>query len=159
LAGELLDASIQFLKSERPTPETGTLGFGRGQNGVDLLLDGWSVAEPWGVWSERPHAGLRLPVGSKRGRWKVELTFLAFGVNGMIPIEVVEPSESEPIRWEVPANQPIQKEVWIESHLSDATLRFACPKAASPASLGIAEDLRQLGIGLISMELIGPVGE
>jgi len=158
LAGELLDRTIHFSKSRREVSvkEQYTFRFRAGDAGIDLLLDGWSLAETWGTWSDGPRAGLRLPVGTKRGPWKTIITFRAFGKEGTVPVEITVPSSSQITKWRVAANQVVQKELCVESQSTDILLRFAFPGATSPMSLGLSDDRRCLGVGLISMDLTEP---
>ncbi|MGH6727985.1 MAG: glycosyltransferase [Pseudolabrys sp.] len=155
-AGELLDRAIQFSKvrSQAAAKEQNKYRFRAGDAGIDLLLDGWSFAENWGTWSDGPRAGLRLPIGRKRGLWKAAIAFRAFGKDGIVPVEVSVPSSPEVTTARVAANRDARIELRVESNGSDMDLRFAFPAAASPISLGQGDDLRELGIGLLSMELV-----
>jgi len=158
LAGELLDQAIHFSKYRREVSakEQNTFRFRAGDGGIDLLLDGWSVAETWGTWSDGPRAGLRLPVGTKRGLWKAIITFQAFGKKGSVPVEITMPLSTQLTTWRVATNQVVQKELCVESQSTDIPLRFACPDAISPIELGLSNDRRCLGIGLISIDLTAP---
>lgn len=158
ISGGQLDRAILFSKSRRQTSplEQNTFGFRAGDAGIDLLLDGWSFAETWGTWSDGPCAGLRLPVGTKKGPWKAIITFQAFGKEGTVPVEITVPSSSQITAWRVAANQAVQKELCVESQSTDILLRFSFPGATSPLSLGVSNDRRCLGIGLISLDLTEP---
>ena len=158
LAGELLDQAIHFSNFRREVlaKEQTAFRFRSGDEGIDLLLDGWSIAEPWGIWSDGPCAALRLPVGTKRGQWKAIITFQAFGKKRTVPLELTMPSSSQVTTWRVAANQVVQKELCVESQCTDTVLRFAFPEAISPKRLGLSDDRRCLGIGLISMDLTEP---
>jgi hypothetical protein len=157
LAGTLLDQSIGFRHDRKETPTGGhrSFRFSAGEAGVDLLLDGWSIAEPWGTWSVGDYAGLRLPVAVKQGLWKVVLTFRVFGKWRPVPVEIAEPAAAR-ASWRVSKRRIVKKELIIESHSADVVLRFAFPKAASPLSLGKSEDRRRLGMGLIALDLTEP---
>jgi glycosyltransferase involved in cell wall biosynthesis len=158
LVGELLDRAIQFSKSRREASakEQNTFRFRAGDAGIDLLLDGWSFAETWGTWSDGPRAGLRLPVGGMRGPWKAIITFRAFGKGGTVPVEITVPSSPQITTARVAVNQVVRIELRVESDATDILLRFAFPGATSPMSLGVSNDRRNLGIGLISMDLTEP---
>ena len=157
-AGELLDRAIQFSKSrpEASVREQNTFRFRAGDAGIDLLLDGWSFAETWGTWSDGPSAGLRLPVGRKRGPWKAIITFRAFGKEGTVPVEITVPSSPQATTGRVAVNQVVRIELRVESDATDIALRFAFPEATSPMSLGLGDDRRCLGMGLISLDLTEP---
>jgi len=159
LAGELLDQAISFQRSrpETPTADQGSFRFSAGEAGIDLLLDGWSIAEPWGTWSVGPQAGLRLPVAASKGLWKAVMTFRVFGKRGSVPVEISVPA-SAPATWHVPARQIVTKEFHVTSQSADVVVRFGFPQATSPMALRESDDRRRLGIGLVSLDLIGPGG-
>jgi len=158
-AGELLDRAIDW-SIRRPAEamyQQSKFKFCIGESGIDLLSAGWSFAEKWGIWSDALQARLRLPVGAKRGRWKATITFIAFGKdNTIVPVEVSPGTTSQPTAWSVPANKVVRKELSVESDSADIILQLAFPNAASPFELGLSDDRRRLGIGLISMDMTQP---
>lgn len=159
LAGELLDQAIAFQRSRNETTTNRfSFRFRAGDAGIDLLLDGWSSAEQWGTWSVGQQAGLRLPVAAKEGRWKAVLTFCTFGKDENVPVELTIPASSQELTWYVPVRQVVTKELYVVSQSADVVLRFALPNAISPLSLGESADRRRLGIGLVSLDLIGSDG-
>jgi glycosyltransferase involved in cell wall biosynthesis len=157
LAGDLLDQAIRHLRSRgrAHAGETGAFRFRAGDAGIDLLLGGWSVAESWGTWSDgSTAAALRVPAGSKRGRRKAVFTFRTFGRPGTVPVEVLVASSSAKTTWTVPANEMVQRELCLEDQSADdVVLRFSLPEATSPKKLGLGEDRRNLGMGLVSLDL------
>jgi len=159
VAGELLDSAIRLMRSgpDGSTVASTSFRFEIAEAGIDLLLDGWSLAEAWGTWSERSRAGLRLPVGRMVGRWKVVLTFQAFGAKRKPTIDVSVPAESRAMTWRVARNTRLREEFWVESRGDDVVLRFDLPDATSPKNLGTGHDRRSLGIALIALELTEPV--
>ena len=123
--------------------------------GIDLLGVGWSSPETWGTWSDGPRAALRLPVGAKRGKWKANITFRTFGKEGReVTVYVTTSTAPERSEWLIPANRIVQEELSVESDSSDVILYFAFPGLTSPRELGISDDSRYLGVGLISLELM-----
>jgi glycosyltransferase involved in cell wall biosynthesis len=156
-AGALLGQAINW--SRRGQPQNGlhqeaTFHFRAGGMGIDLLVTGWSSAENWGTWSDGRFATLRLPVSGYRGAWKANITFTAFGKEGTeVRLKVGDDSASPSIMWTVPAQRVVQKELHVESQLTDVTLQFSLPNAISPFQLGVSTDRRLLGIGLISLNL------
>jgi hypothetical protein len=153
--GVLLDQVIGW--STRPadaTDRAARFDFWQGGSGIDLLGPGWSFAENWGTWSAAPRAELRLPLGGKRGRRKAIVTFQVFGKErARMPLEVTLDSSPQKFRWLLPTNVVVRQELSVESAGSDVMLAFACPDAVSPSQLGLNDDPRRLGIGLISLDL------
>jgi GT2 family glycosyltransferase len=159
IAGDLLDQAIALAhrRSREAIAEPSEFGFGAGEPGVDLLLEGWSAAEEWGIWSDGAQAQIRLPVGSRNGIWKVELTFQAFGkVGSTVEVAADLQATSGAWNWLCPANQVLQKELTVNSHGTDVVLQFTKGDLTSPAEIGISDDCRQLGVGLIRLELKRP---
>lgn len=113
--------------------------------GADALLSGgWSLPESWGTWSDGPEALLDLPL--PEGRWRVDLSLRGFPAGA--PPRVVATQAGV---------------VLAETRLSEGTLRLVVPgggqvslllpDAASPASLGLGEDGRQLSAGLLALSV------
>jgi glycosyltransferase involved in cell wall biosynthesis len=156
VAGELLDRAIDWSMRgpENAVDQQSPFHFQLGGTGVDLLVTGWSSAETWGTWSDRPIATLRLPVAARGGTWKANITFKAFGKEeAEVMVNVTVHPSSQSTVWTVPANQVVQKELRVESLSSDVLLQFSLPGATSPFELAVGADRRLLGIGLISLEL------
>lgn len=156
LAGSLLDQAIRW-STRRPavTAEPSLISFCVGETGVDLLMQGWSTsAEAWGIWSVADVASLRLPISAKPGRWKASFTFRTFGKqDGKISIEVGLMNSSIGETWMVTANEVAREELIIEVGPPDKLLHFTILDRKSPSELGMGDDDRRLGIGLVSMEL------
>lgn len=129
--------------------------FGVGMPGVACLIFGWSVPERWGTWSDGSRAKLRLPVSDRYGRWRAVLTCKAFGA-GDRPVSTYVRSgfDGNEIKWEIPANTIVQKEIELECKGSDITLQFSFPDAISPQRLLLSADRRRLGLGVIAMEIV-----
>jgi GT2 family glycosyltransferase len=157
-AAELLGRAIGLLNAngQDPTPAARTFRFSAGEAGVDLLLDGWSLAETWGTWSDGPHAGLQLPVGTKPGLWRAIFTFQAFGRGETVRVQLALPDASHVIEWQVPINQIVQREIAVDSRAADAVIRLSFPDATSPKILGMSTDRRRLAMGLVALALTEP---
>ncbi|WP_045767917.1 DUF7024 domain-containing protein [Xanthomonas albilineans] len=123
------------------------------------LGEGWSVDEPWGVWSlgERSSLHLKVKQSVKKG------SHLMLQANGLWhdsrqamtvkarvnagPWQTRTLTASEP----QPATIAIQLPALVASANLEVELRY--DKPASPASLGLSSDSRELGIGLVSLSL------
>jgi hypothetical protein len=124
--------------------------FGRNE----FMLDGWiPYGELWGSWTEGSNASLIIPLPSGKPH---SLTFkLRAFVNGNHPkqsfeilingivVKKVSLDEFEGNVVEVPLPQSALSEQFMK-------VQFKLLNPASPKSLGISDDGRQLGIGLIS---------
>ncbi|WP_456683108.1 DUF7024 domain-containing protein [Bradyrhizobium sp. USDA 3311] len=134
-----------------------TLTFQNGENN-GALIQGWSQLEPWGVWSDGNRAQLGFVIASAlTGHPKLVIECKAFITQG----------------------SPEQRiELWSQNmKLGDASLRkdtntvtvpleglrlppgtpfiveLRLPLAKSPQQLGLSQDLRKLGIGLVRVAL------
>ena len=129
--------------------------FSSGAPAVTKLIFGWSVPEKWGTWSDGPRAKLLVPVSDRYGRWCAILTCKAFGAGDRtVSIYVRSGFEGREIKWELPANIIVKKEIELECRGNDITLQFSLPDAISPQRLLLSGDRRQLSLGLIAMEIV-----
>jgi hypothetical protein len=125
----------------------------------DLLTRGWSLPEPWGVWSLGNQAVLGLDTDSLPDQGKGLVMALQAKVF-LTPTHSVQ-------RIEVSVNgTPVAHYKAIYPHTSldmlipideraigsakRVQIEFALPDAMSPQSLGLSTDSRQIAIGLIS---------
>ncbi|MDL5366159.1 hypothetical protein QSH18_11130 [Xanthomonas sp. NCPPB 2654] len=122
------------------------------------LGDGWSSDEPWGVWSLGMHSSLHLRLERPaaqgaalilraNGLWHGERHAMTVSarVNGG-PWQTRTMTASEP----QPAVVPIRLPALPAG--ADVLVELRYDKPASPASLGLSQDTRELGIGLVSLE-------
>jgi hypothetical protein len=124
--------------------------FGRNE----FMLDGWiPYGELWGSWTEGSNASLIIPLPAGKTR-SLALKLRAF-VNGKHPNQSFEILINGTLVKKVSLDQFEGNVVEVplpESLLGDQFIRvqFKLLNPASPKSLGISDDGRQLGIGLIS---------
>lgn len=127
----------------------------------DCLEAGWSVPEPWGVWALGRAAGLRLnyevaqPVRALRLGLKGFVNALHAEQRIWIKIDGVTRKE---LLFHHPGSVDLITEVPVgrREARSPPRLRveFVMPDAVSPASLGMSRDSREIGIGLVSLQLV-----
>jgi len=146
------------------------LRFGTGDPWGAWLQSGWSVPEAWGVWSNSDHAELsvklpRLALGSESvkasdGRFVLRLSANIF-VNAAHPTQRITVSVDGKtlgkytVRY--PAAQwsidiPLKRSAFGSP--SKMRIGFSLPDAASPKSLGLGGDARELALGLTSAEFL-----
>jgi len=157
LAGCVMDRAIAWSNRDAGSSpgEPSNFRFCAGGAGIDLLMQGWCTsAESWGIWSIADIASLRLPVGAMTGSWQASFRFRTFGKKGTdIPIEAGLTGSSTPSKWHVSANEVVSKDFTVEGGSGDVIVQFSLINLKSPLELGVSDDERRLGIGLISMQL------
>lgn len=140
-----------------------TLSFTQNGGEEGFLLDGWSVVEDWGRWTDARTASLvmRMPAV---GDGAVNLEFksraflaathqsleLAVSVNGqkLAVFNYVAPQDAN----DSTRTMKIPHDLLAKSG-GLLTIRFDIEKPVSPASLGLSADSRHLGLGLVSLKL------
>ncbi|WP_353201798.1 hypothetical protein [Polynucleobacter sp.] len=117
------------------------------------LTKDWNNREDWRVWSRGKDVALTLPLPINQAKL-LTINLRAF-VNGAITAQTVQISsdgemlgnyslikfEDNLIQLDVPASV---------KHKGYITLEFKLPNAASPSSIGMDDDSRVLGIGMVS---------
>jgi hypothetical protein len=134
--------------------------FGEGSDfATASLTDGWSVPEPWGVWSLGPNAAVDIPLSN-----------IPATTDGTVLIElqgfVLPSSPSRKIEIRANGGPPISTVIdllaptrIISVPVTGAALRstgllsleFAISNPISPKEAGLSDDGRALGIGLVSI--------
>ncbi len=156
IGSDLLTRAIDWPQLRNATTEDRplTFQFAAGELGTNLLLSGWSSPEDWGTWSDGSSAALHLGVVPKSGQWRAILTFRIFGPRRKRKtIGVRHGVEADTVKWRAVANQIVRQEIIFQGNTEDAILHFSFPDAQSPFELGMSEDPRKLGVGLIALEL------
>jgi hypothetical protein len=130
--------------------QRGALGLdAASQEGEALLGYGWSVPEPWGVWSEGAAATLRVPAppGSSwraRVEGRVHAPHESVQIGAGSGFSTMKYAEIEP---------GDSLALTIDSERGDDRfLRLHLPNARAPIEDGLSEDSRQLGFGLTRLE-------
>lgn len=146
-------------------PDEGPLRFDSAGSGVLYTVSGWLPPEDWGIWQSGSDALLRMRIvpvpagpitltldtnmmlGPKITERHLHIECNGQGVSDTI-FTLSEPSH--------------HLEITIPRDLIGANgmleLRFAADPKASPASAGVSEDARLLGVGLVSLS-ISPAGD
>ena len=122
-----------------------------------ILKEGWSQQEIWGVWSEGDHARLSLPVyaGEFPAGARIELELTGFAPLEPRQITLVAP-EVPPVALRL-GSQPQTVTIEVPSSALSASkplgIDFQIPNPVSPRSLGLSQDSRLLGVGLLSVSV------
>ena len=142
------------------------LDFSLGHDtGRPYRTGGWSTTEPWGIWSSAPEARLILPAGRMMGSTlRLRIQAQSFLADALPRQEVEVVVNGQPVgKWEFTTKSPAGERTAVipaeVTGLHDPLqVDFRVPTAASPASLGMSADARQLGIGLqwLRLDLVGP---
>ncbi len=148
--------SAEQADSLRMRVAPGPHGMGQGGDGAVFLGSGWNQPESWGVWSEGTQPALLLPCNEQQ-YFKPEHKFtlaLALRPFGRQEVTIIG---SGGTLWEGTlegAEQVVRFAVPPENcRAGRYKIRLKLPGAASPASLGLSGDSRQLGVGLASLEI------
>jgi hypothetical protein len=111
-----------------------------------LLGFGWSELEPWGIWTDGGTATLEIPAPSQR-EWQAVLSG-----------RLLSSSEPFTVGYQV-GNGPLSEvrcgpdraEITLESKGEGNLIRLHLPDAKSPSELGLSDDDRLLGFGLVGL--------
>ncbi|HLG89092.1 MAG TPA: hypothetical protein VKZ79_18065 [Alphaproteobacteria bacterium] len=130
------------------------------------LMDNWSVAESWGIWGLGTDAALSLRIDPSAGPGPLRMRVRGVAyVNARLPREAITVyANGHPIGdWTFDlAQTEIDRTVCVPAAAiypdRQIELRFHNPQPRSPAALGLANDQRELSIGLKSVELLPPEG-
>jgi len=136
--------------------EVGTLiKFGNGGDSERFRTSGWSKTEDQQTWTEGNSAVLNFSGLPPSQPLKLRITLLPFTKEPELPAQPIEvyANGKKVADWQV-----IGRSTYAASIPADAvsdtgalTLEFRIPKAASPQSLGISADSRQLGVAAFDL--------
>lgn len=119
-----------------------------------FLKSGWGHTEDWGVWSTSADAFIEFPRPSKP--FTQATLVLKPLINSKKPIEVVKIQINSNLEYEYTLTQPKEYVINIpipssEQNVDKVNLKIHLANAISPKDLGISQDDRRLGVGLISI--------
>lgn len=156
--GYMLSRGYAVDGASKPLLNTGlTMVFSRSLKTPNkYLTKGWGALEDWGVWSNGEKTQLELyldwPVGSQ-----LKVHARAFVIKE-VPTQIVEIYINGVFLKKISLSQFSSNEFYIPLPKSSAnsqrlTIEFMLPNAVSPKSLGINDDIRKLGIGLLDISV------
>jgi len=159
-AGKIITTDL-FMKKDI----SNKILFDNKSNGYRLLLGvgqaerlgwGWSYPEAWGAWSEGYRAIVTLPYPENAQPSKLRITlkpFLAQNYKSQNVGIIV----NNTLQKTVTLNQALEIldiELPTTSYKDYVVIEFLLPSAVSPSELGTGDDIRRLGIGIISSQFI-----
>jgi hypothetical protein len=122
-----------------------------------MLQDGWHSIEDWGAWSSKEAEILfALPGECVEADCAAELFFTAPYASPTNPaIVIVESNGTQVAEWVVMSTE-LQKQTIPLSNPVNRLFRITLfvPGAKSPKELGLADDARQIGIGLTKVKFV-----
>lgn len=136
------------------------IAFNDKGTGQDYLLSGWSQPETWGVWSDGPVSKLSLPISAGKGMaLQLDVEAHAFlpetrhhqtvkvQINGnFVGIMEFSMNKNRNLR-----SLPIPADALSGKDEERFIISFEIASPMCPSDLGISEDKRNLGIGLINL--------
>jgi hypothetical protein len=108
-------------------------------------VTGLSSREEWGRWTDGPIVEFRFDVPLPK-RFLLELKGYPFGPNKAREIGVMIGRFTTSFR--MFSDMEIQYSIPVSGHAGANFIRFSIPAPTSPASIGISDDTRLLGIGI-----------
>ena len=118
--------------------------------GLVKRISGFSVAQPFGRWSDG--RAVQIELFRSLPRWfDLCLTASAFGPNVHLPFEIGVGDESKIFRL---ASTPSEVCLPFNTSGGETTITIAVPQPTSPKQLGMGSDERMLGIALTKMKII-----
>jgi len=137
-----------------------TIDFSSGGNGANTLVSGWSSPEAWGIWSEGLESVLRFKViQALRTDLKITLSGSPFELpTGAQEVEIVVNGKlvsrisKQPRSSKTSFNFSVPKELILKNN-NRVELLIKVSNPTSPLELGISNDPRKLGFGLVSVSI------
>ena len=160
--GDALDPAILPALMRSPVLTEDGLDFARAGNGAGALVEGWSEAESWGVWSVAKQCRLRFKIDPvPTAPVSVEVTCRGF-VHARHPRLQVSCriGTTAPQEWEFSVSsargcRKLRIEPDAVAPDGEVTVTLTLNNPRSPAELGLAADVRPLGIGVECMWIAG----
>jgi hypothetical protein len=139
------------------------ISFAQGGNGLKYAASGWSVAEPWGTWTEGSASVVGLKLSEIPNRDMVlSIEGRAF-LADKHPVQDIEVQVNkhlvETLRYELPAGADHDTRVitipqsFIQEKQGLLIIEFKIKNPKSPAEVGYNTDPRVLGLAVFSLRL------
>ena len=153
-----IDSEVQPTDVLPPIKTGERIEFSRPGKGTAYLVGGWAEPEAWGVWSVGPAARVVLPVSADTPR-QILLEAKAL-VAPSHPRQTIEILVNDTLAKTVSLSESVESRIDVdipdvagarlaERGKLDIVLKFA--DAVSPRDLGLADDPRELALGLLAI--------
>lgn len=139
-----------------------TYYFSAGARSVSLLGSGWGEPAVWGVWSVAPEATLScapFPPPDEPVVWRAAVRAFVWPQHPRLEVEVM--ANDVPVgQWHFDHRHDrgvVERVATIPAELvqrGPVELRFRLPGCISPRDLGLSQDERRLGIGLVKAQWV-----
>lgn len=139
--------------------------FRAGGGGARFLASGWSESESSGVWSDGPIAELMFDFGSPlKDDVAFDFSFHTFHGTGETTrrVEIKTGRDASLALWELAPGNSFQRRLLVPASAAIGSLlliRFRFLNPASPSSLGLSGDPRELAIYLVRVRIEAATGK
>ncbi|GEM_PF-2176794 len=135
------------------------ISFAKTENTYQYLSMGWSAPEPWGTWSDGDAAMIVMKLASEPAQ------DLVLALDGHAFVTAKHPHQEidlkvnghplGTIHYDFPSSDEIRTVPIPKAFIADrlVKLEFGFKDAISPKELGLSQDPRRLGLGLVSLVL------
>ena len=125
------------------------------KNSRVVLSGNWARLEDWGIWSAGARATASFDASNLPDRFRIEIELKLFPKHSYQAAQTVRVSSNGVLLMAITNRDPIRKVVFDLRRSPSATklisLDFDVSNPISPLDLGLDDDLRKLGVGLISL--------
>lgn len=131
------------------------LMFSKNQPGSKYLINGWSITEAWGTWSDGADASIFIPIEDKRAK-AILVEVIQFNpkqnveikINGIATNSVTLTSNSKE-GFKIIIPDVVRQQ--FQDNGGNLNIQFHFPDAIRPVDIGVSKDGRKLAIGLNSL--------
>ena len=135
------------------------ISFAQGGDAARYQISGWSHAEAEGTWTDGGTAKLAFAIPPSEKDVVLKATMSGFTKAPELPTQSVDVfvNGQQAAHWEIAVKGLVQLLIpAAATREGNLQLEFRLAKAASPASLGISADKRQLGLRFYDLEIVKP---
>jgi hypothetical protein len=148
---------IRELITDRVPPFL-EIDFREGGNSSPFVIEGWSGQEKVHRWTDGTQSALAFATPPGDCSYVLQLLLWPFTVPGALAEQRLRVlvNETEIAQFSVARQSFLNCTVpaGLLSHTGSMTVRFLHPDAASPASLGVSDDLRPLGLAFKKIKVV-----
>jgi len=161
---EVVPQNQEVSNTKAPTPPTGNryqfgtlLSFGIGGTAAPFKVSGWSGDEQGHTWTDKSVAVLSFEIDPTNEPLLLRMTLSGLTKEPALPFQPVEVAVngSKVADWQVSTVSQFSAVIPMDVQRPKGllTIEFRIPKATSPASLGMSNDERMLGISVSDLKI------